>query len=135
MILKEIQKSFIVASAATFLLFFSSLSTNAADLAALQQLGEQVFWDKISNPPRMACVTCHDPRAGWTGSQSQTNLTQVAITGANPHTIGNRKPPSNAYASFIPPFQEGVIRGRHGSRSPSRQLVTNNLAERRIIGK
>ncbi|WP_222863508.1 cytochrome-c peroxidase, partial [Nitrosomonas communis] len=57
----------------------------------------------------MACVTCHDPRAGWTGPHSQTNLTQVAITGANPHTIGNRKPPASAYASFIPPFQEGVV--------------------------
>lgn len=104
--IRESQRSLIVASAAAFPLFFSSLSANAADLAALRQLGEQVFWDKISDPPRMACVTCHDPRAGWTGPHSKTNFTDVAITGANPHTIGNRKPPSNAYASFAPPFEE-----------------------------
>lgn len=109
MILKESQKTLIVALSAALPLSFSSLSANAADLGALRQLGEQVFWDKISDPPHMACVTCHDPRAGWTGPHSQTNRTQVAITGANPHTIGNRKPPSNAYASFAPPFQEGVI--------------------------
>lgn len=103
MIIKEYPKPLIVASV-TALPLFISLSAGAADLAALQELGERVFWDNISDPPRMACATCHDPRAGWTGSQSQTNRTQVAITGANPHTIGNRKPPSNAYASFSPPF-------------------------------
>ena len=111
MIFKKKQKSLIVALAAAFPLFFSSLSTNAADLAALQQLGEQVFWDKISTPPRMACVTCHDPRAGWTGPHSQTNLTQVAITGANPHTIGNRKPPRPAQkAEHTEPFEHA---GKH----------------------
>ena len=69
-------------------------------------LGKQVFWDKISEPQRMACVTCHDPATGGTGSVSGVNLHQVAITGANPHTAGSLKPPTNAYASFMPVFQE-----------------------------
>ncbi|WP_187426911.1 hypothetical protein [Nitrosomonas communis] len=46
MILKEIQKSLIVALAVAFPLFFSSLSTNAANPDALRQLGEQVFGTK-----------------------------------------------------------------------------------------
>ncbi len=71
----------------------------------LKLLGKYVFFDKISNPPRMACVTCHDPETGGTGSVSGVNLHQVVITGANPLTKGNLKPPTNAYASFIPPFR------------------------------
>jgi cytochrome c peroxidase len=71
---------------------------------ALQELGKRVFFDKISTPPRMACVTCHVPKAGWTGGTSGVNLHQVAITGANPHEVGNLKPPSNAYSTFVPPF-------------------------------
>jgi cytochrome c peroxidase len=71
----------------------------------LKLLGKYVFFDKISNPPRMACVTCHDPDTGGTGSVSGVNLHQVGITGANPHTAGKLKPPTNAYASFIQPFE------------------------------
>jgi cytochrome c peroxidase len=52
----------------------------------------------------MACATCHDPDTGGTGSVSGVNLHQVVITGANPHTGGNLKPPTNAYASLIAPF-------------------------------
>lgn len=70
----------------------------------LKLLGKYVFFDKISTPKRMACVTCHDPDTGGTGSVSGVNLHQVAITGANPHTVGKLKPPTNAYASFIQPF-------------------------------
>jgi len=32
----------------------------------LKLLGKYVFFDKISEPERMACVTCHDPAAGGT---------------------------------------------------------------------
>jgi cytochrome c peroxidase len=45
------------------------------------------------------------PAAGGTGGVSGVNRHQVAITGANPHTVGNLKPPTNAYATFIEPFQ------------------------------
>ena len=74
-------------------------------LTKIELLGKYVFFDKISEPSRMACVTCHDPNTGSTGSVSGVNLHQVAITGANPHTVGNLKPPTNAYASLINPFQ------------------------------
>ncbi|MFT3925962.1 MAG: cytochrome c peroxidase [Myxococcales bacterium] len=72
----------------------------------LKLLGKYVFFDKISTPERMACASCHDPDTGGTGSVSGVNLHQVAVTGANPHTVGNLKPPTNAYASFIPEFGE-----------------------------
>lgn len=74
------------------------------NLTNIEKLGKFVFFDKISAPSRMACVTCHDPDTGGTGSVSGVNLHQVAITGANPHTVGNLKPPTNAYASFIDPL-------------------------------
>lgn len=73
---------------------------NSEEDYELKVLGKYVFFDTISEPERMACVTCHDPKTGWTGSVSGVNLLQVAITGANPHTVGNLKPPSSAYASF-----------------------------------
>ena len=50
----------------------------------LKLLGKYVFFDTISNPKRMACVTRHDPDTGGRGSVSGVNLHQVAITGANP---------------------------------------------------
>jgi cytochrome c peroxidase len=90
------------------LLFCLSLTGGvmASDLSPIEMLGKYVFFDKISSPPRMACVTCHDPATGGTGSISGVNLHQVAITGANPHTVGNLKPPTNAYATFIEPFHD-----------------------------
>jgi cytochrome c peroxidase len=90
---------------------FLLLSGNAVALDVTEEdydlklLGKYVFFDKISSPKRMACVTCHDPATGGTGSVSGVNLHEVAITGANPHTVGNLKPPTNAYATFIIPFQ------------------------------
>jgi cytochrome c peroxidase len=91
----------------TFLLFLSNNAV-ALDITEpdynLKLLGKYGFFDKISSPPRMACVTCHDPATGGTGSVSGVNLHQVAITGANPHTVGGLKPPTNAYAAFIQPF-------------------------------
>jgi len=77
---------------------------NSEEDYELKLLGKYVFFDEISEPKRMACVTCHNPSTGWTGSVSGVNLHQVAITGANPHRVGNLKPPSSAYASFSMPF-------------------------------
>lgn len=70
----------------------------------LEELGKHVFFDNISVPKRMSCATCHDPAAGWTLKNSGVNQHQVAVTGADPHTAGAIKPPSNAYASGIGKF-------------------------------
>ncbi len=71
----------------------------------LKLLGKYLFFDNISLPKRQSCSTCHTPAAGWTNGTSGINLKQVAVTGANPHTVGTLKPPSNAYASFIEDFE------------------------------
>lgn len=81
------------------------------DVPALQALGKQVFFDKISEPERQACATCHVPSNGWTSQVPAIHIGQVASPGADPHTAGNRRPPTAAYASFAPYFgnaREGV---------------------------
>ncbi|HUL38215.1 MAG TPA: cytochrome c peroxidase [Thermodesulfobacteriota bacterium] len=81
------------------------LASAQIKLTNIELLGKYVFFDEISRPDeRMACVTCHQPNTGGTGADSKVNLHQVAITGANPHTVGNLKPPTNAYATLIGPF-------------------------------
>ena len=72
------------------------------NLPALEELGKRVFFQNISEPARMSCSTCHAPANGWTGGVAGINLGQVAVTGANPHKVGGRKPPSAAYATFSP---------------------------------
>lgn len=75
-----------------------------AELSSIELLGKYVYFDKISDPSRMSCATCHEPKTGGTGAKLEVNLHQVAFTGANPHTVGNLKPPTNTYASFIEPL-------------------------------
>ena len=40
----------------------------------LKLLGKYVFFDTISNPKRMACVTCHDPNTGGEYAVSKWRL-------------------------------------------------------------
>jgi cytochrome c peroxidase len=80
-------------------------------LASLALLGKYVFFDEISDPPRQACASCHVPAMGWTGHVPAINRNGVAIPGANPHTVGGRKSPTSAYASFSPPFATTVLPG------------------------
>ncbi|MFP2768685.1 cytochrome c peroxidase [Oceanisphaera sp. KMM 10153] len=78
-------------------------------VAALVELGKEVFFTPISRPKaKQSCASCHDPATGWTGASSNINLVEVAQPGANihrdPDARGQLKPPTNAYATFIPPF-------------------------------
>jgi cytochrome c peroxidase len=82
------------------------LASAQIKLTNIELLGKYVFFDKISEPERMACVTCHQPDTGGTGGNSKVNLHEVAIRGANPHKIGALKPPTNAYATLIGPFAQ-----------------------------
>jgi cytochrome c peroxidase len=87
----------------------------------LKIFGKFVFFDNLSIPPRMSCATCHEPKTGGTGNNSLVNATQVAITGANPHTVGSLRPPTNTYATFIDTFKN---RGRGGG--PPRGTLPGN---------
>jgi cytochrome c peroxidase len=97
-------KSLIVLSVVTTPLFFWSVG--AAALTPIELLGKNIFFDEISIPGnKQACASCHDPAKGWILPNSAINGSTVVAPGAKPHALGNIKPPSNAYASFSPPFR------------------------------
>ncbi|MCA0901021.1 cytochrome-c peroxidase [Microbulbifer agarilyticus] len=96
---------------------FASLNATAQEESeqvlrdqALKLLGKHVFFDsELSNPKgNQACASCHEPFAGGTSGFSDVNETSVVVPGATAPNIGNRKPPTNAYASFSPPWQPAV---------------------------
>jgi cytochrome c peroxidase len=81
----------------------------APSVAALEELGKQVFFDEISVPARQSCATCHVPANGFTAGSEIINLNGVAVPGAAPHRVGNRKPPSAAYAASSPNLSGGFF--------------------------
>jgi cytochrome c peroxidase len=88
------------------LLFGAMAGTlNAEDgLAPVEQLGKEIFFDKISSPDWMSCSVCHHPSVGWTGPVPGINKHGAVYRGAVPTRFGNRKPPSAAYATLSPIF-------------------------------
>ena len=90
-------------------------NANALDFSEdhypLKLLGKFVFFNNISEPARQSCSSCHEPTTGGTNNNAIVNQTVVAVPGANFHVSGGLKPPTNAYASFIPPFQECNLGG------------------------
>jgi cytochrome c peroxidase len=96
-------KSLIVALVvATPLCFWSA---SAVALTPIELLGKHIFFDQISIPGnKQACASCHNPAKGWILPNSAINGSTVVAPGAKPHAVGSIKTPSNAYASFSPPF-------------------------------
>jgi len=84
------------------ILFCSTVASAA--LTPIEQLGKELFFDKISDPPWMACATCHAPETGWTGPVAGINQHGAVYRGAVPVRFGNRKPPTSAYATLSPVF-------------------------------
>ena len=81
-------------------------SASALALTPLELLGKNIFFDPISLPSnKLACASCHHPAKGWILPNSAINSSTVVAPGAKPHAVGSIKPPSNAYASFSPPFR------------------------------
>lgn len=86
-----------------------SLGLGAAEawaLTPIEELGKNVFFDdKLSHPSnKQACASCHNAARGWVLPNSKINGSTVVAPGAAPHAVGSIKTPSNAYASFSPPF-------------------------------
>ncbi|MEY4550117.1 MAG: hypothetical protein RL685_6312 [Pseudomonadota bacterium] len=94
---------------ASTLALTASSAAAAPNTAALEALGKQVFFDEISVPARQSCATCHVPANGFTAGVAAINLNGVAVPGANPHAVGNRKPPSAAYAASSPNLSGGFF--------------------------
>jgi cytochrome c peroxidase len=75
----------------------------AAPLTPTEQLGKDIFFDlSLSVNSNQSCATCHDPAAGWTGSDSTINAGGAVYEGSIPGAFGDRKPPSAAYATQSP---------------------------------
>ncbi|MHC1757786.1 MAG: cytochrome-c peroxidase [Methanosarcina sp.] len=74
----------------------------SAELDQKEQLGKNIFFDKISDPDSMSCAECHAPQVGFTGPIPGINLKGSVYRGAVPQRFGNRKPPSSAYATLSP---------------------------------
>ena len=88
-------------------------------------IGNLVLFDKtLSVGKNLACTTCHDPTAGFTGASSFFNQTIVASPGSVPITnaaagatnwrISGRKPQSYGYAAFAPILHYDAIVRRDG---------------------
>lgn len=71
-------------------------------LTPMEELGKNLYFDKISEPNSMSCADCHAPKTGFTGPMAGINLHGSVYRGADAQNFGNRKPPSAAYATFSP---------------------------------
>lgn len=84
-------------------------------LTPIEQLGKNIYFDKISEPNSMACAACHAPDVGFTGPIAGINLGGAVYRGAVPRRFGNRKPPTASYATLSPVFHfddgEGLFVG------------------------
>jgi cytochrome c peroxidase len=76
----------------------------SAGLTPKEELGKELFFDKLSSPDWMSCAVCHSPEVGWTGPVPGINKHGAVYRGAVPSRFGNRKPPSAAYATLSPVF-------------------------------
>jgi len=72
-------------------------------LTPVEEAGKSIFFDKnLSINKNQSCATCHDPKAGWTGPDSHINMHGAAYNGSITDRVGERKPPSAAYAAASP---------------------------------
>jgi cytochrome c peroxidase len=95
------------------------------ELTLKEQLGKKLFFDKISEPSRQSCASCHAPEAGYAGAISGINQNGSVYPGAVPQRFGNRKPPSAAYATFSPIFHYDAATGH---------FVGGNFSDGRATG-
>jgi cytochrome c peroxidase len=100
-------------SAASTVLVLAMLAAPSAPKAAgkgqaggpgqIAALGLQLFTDTtLSDPPGVACVTCHSPTAGFSSPNSEVNSRYGPVPGSIGGRYGFRKPPTIAYATFLP---------------------------------
>ncbi len=106
---------FLIFGVSTVIMAQNLTNSQNTTLTPLEELGKNIYFDKISSPAKMACADCHGPKVGFTGPISGTNLHGAAYRGAVAQRFGNRKPPSAAYATFSPIFHyddtEGLFIG------------------------
>jgi len=104
------RKSILGVMLLAFLLTFAGATLSFA-LTPMEELGKELFFDKISDPDSMSCSDCHAPSVGFTGPNPGINKRGSVMRGAVPQRFGNRKPPSAAYATFSPVFHFDDVEG------------------------
>src|SRR6187431_1090058 len=94
-------KSLIIGSWTVTSLLLCSAAANA--LTPLEQLGKHIFFDTSLSTPgnKQGCVSCHEPKKGWTFPDPTVNRTTVVAPGAKPHRFGNLKAPNSNYGSQV----------------------------------
>lgn len=96
--IKMRQRAFVVLSVS----FFAGCS-GAQSLTPIEQLGKSIFFDdQLSINKNQSCASCHDPGAGWAGPDCATNAGGAVYEGSIAGKLGNRRPPSSAYATPSP---------------------------------
>jgi cytochrome c peroxidase len=80
-------------------------------LTPIEQLGKNLYFDKISIPNSMSCADCHAPIAGFTGPMAGINIHGSVYRGADAQNFGDRKPPSAAYATLSPILHYDSVEG------------------------
>ena len=89
----------------------SQAKSGDVELTPIEQLGKNLFFDKLSSPDSMSCADCHAPDVGFTGAVAGINRHGAVYRGAVPQRFGNRKPPSAAYATLSPVFYYDDVEG------------------------
>jgi cytochrome c peroxidase len=104
----------------------------------MEQLGKNIYFDKISDPGSMACADCHAPRVGFTGPIAGINAHGAVYRGAVPQRFGNRKPPTASYATLSPIFHfdegEGLFVGGNFWDGRATGEVLGNPAADQALG-
>ena len=85
------------------LLLTVPIASAQTDLLSPQaQAGRKIFFDtRLSNPPGTACVSCHDPKLGWSGNNGSKS---GVAAGSTPAALGMRNSPTLSYIGFVPAF-------------------------------
>jgi cytochrome c peroxidase len=107
------------------------------NLTSMEELGKNLYFDKIASPDNMSCADCHVPEVGFTGPDSVINAHGSVYPGAVPNRFGNRKPPSAAYATQSPVFyfdeEEGIfVGGNFWDGRATGELLENPAADQAL---
>jgi len=74
-----------------------------AKLSPIEELGKNLFFDKIlSSPPGQDGAACHGREVGFTAPDEHLNRAAGVYEGAVKGRFGNRKPPAASYAGWSP---------------------------------
>jgi cytochrome c peroxidase len=105
------KKGILLAVAIVFAAAGAATAKDDVPLNPIEQLGKELFFDKLSEPNGMSCAACHDPKVGFTGPKAGINQHGSVYKGAIPQRSGNRKAPSAAYATTAPIFDFDEVEG------------------------